>query len=300
VDTQTAHLVALKFGIYRDREVMAKGLRRRMLADCRRLRGGFVGSTMMNTVLAENGMEQMAYDLLFFEGFPGWLYAVNMGATTIWERWNSVLPDGSISGTGMNSLNHYSYGSVMEFMFRCSAGICPVEPAFRKVRIQPLPERRLGFVECSFDSAFGKYVSNWEICQDGKLKFHIEIPFRCTAEVCLPEREPMQLDAGSYDFTIETQRDYRALYTPDTPLGELVKDPRAVEIIERNIPKLLNNIHTIVEPGTTLVDILDESVPMNMVYRSCSLIQAWKEIETDRIKDVPMYEKTIEEICALR
>ena len=63
---------------------------------------------MMNTVLADCGMEDLAYDFLFFEGFPGWIYAVNLGATTIWERWNSILPDGQISGTGMNSLNHYS------------------------------------------------------------------------------------------------------------------------------------------------------------------------------------------------
>ena len=92
---------------------------------------------MMNTVLADNGMADIAYDLLCYEGFPGWLYAVNLGATTIWERWNSVLPDGTVSGTGMNSLNHYSYGAVTEFLYRHCAGIQPMAPGFSSVRIAP-------------------------------------------------------------------------------------------------------------------------------------------------------------------
>ena len=109
VDTQTGYLVALKFGVYKDKERILEGLQKRFKQDLNRLKGGFVGATMMNCVLAEHGMVEKAYDLLSYEGFPGWLYAVNLGATTIWERWNSVLPDGSISGTGMNSLNHYAY-----------------------------------------------------------------------------------------------------------------------------------------------------------------------------------------------
>ena len=94
---------------------------------------------------------------------------MNLGATTIWERWNSILPDGSISGTGMNSLNHYSYGSVVEFLYRYSAGIQPTAPGFQKAKIAPQPEIRLGHMACSFDSASGKYVSNWNIEEDGSL-----------------------------------------------------------------------------------------------------------------------------------
>lgn len=108
VDTQTGYLTALKFGVYPQKERMVEGLQNRIKKDLNRLKGGFVGATMMNCVLAENGMVDKAYDFLFYEGFPGWLYAVNLGATTIWERWNSILPDGTISGTSMNSLNHYS------------------------------------------------------------------------------------------------------------------------------------------------------------------------------------------------
>jgi len=207
-----------------------------MKQDLNRLKGGFVGSTMMNCVLAENGMVDKAYDLLLYEGFPGWLYAVNLGATTIWERWNSVLPDGTISGTQMNSLNHYSYGSVVEFLYRYAAGIVPTAPGFKKARIAPCPEIRLGHMECSYDSVSGKYVSNWRIEDDGSLSFYIEIPFGCEAEVILPEQESKILEAGSYDFHIRTDKDYRALYSADTPYERLFADERAVEILKKYVP----------------------------------------------------------------
>lgn len=82
-------------------------------------------------------MNDLAYHLLLEKGYPGWLYEVLMGATTIWERWNSVEPDGRMSGTAMNSLNHYSYGSIVEWMFRNMAGINPCEEGagFKKFRI---------------------------------------------------------------------------------------------------------------------------------------------------------------------
>lgn len=238
VDTQTGYLVALKFGIYKDKQKVIDGLKNRMKQDLNRLKGGFVGSTMMNCVLAENGMVDKAYDLLLYEGFPGWLYAVNLGATTIWERWNSVLPDGTISGTQMNSLNHYSYGSVVEFLYRYAAGIVPTAPGFKKARIAPCPEIRLGHMECSYDSVSGKYVSNWRIEDDGSLSFYIEIPFGCEAEVILPEQESKILEAGSYDFHIRTDKDYRALYSADTPYERLFADERAVEILKKYVPEI--------------------------------------------------------------
>ena len=238
IDTQTGYLVALKFGVYKDKRRILDGLQNRFKKDLNRLKGGFVGSTIMNCTLAENGLVDRAYDLLFYEGFPGWLYAVNLGATTIWERWNSVLPDGSISGTGMNSLNHYSYGSVVEFLYRYSAGIIPTEPGFRRVKIAPNPEIRLGHLECSYDSVSGKYVSNWEILGDGILSFHIEVPFGCEAELQLPEQTARILTAGSYAFTIRTEKDYRALYSAATPYERLFEDERAANVLKQYVPEI--------------------------------------------------------------
>lgn len=242
VDTQTGYLVALRFGLFRDKQRILSGLKDRLKQDMYRIKGGFIGATMMNTVLAENGMSDAAYDLLMYEGFPGWLYAVNLGATTVWERWNSVLPDGSMSGTEMNSLNHYAFGSVMEFVYRYAAGLAPLEPGFRRARIAPLPDVRLAHMYCCFESAMGRYVSNWTIHGDGSIEFHIEIPFGCEAEVVLPERDMILCKAGKYDFVVNTKRDYLALYDGDTPIERLLSNGQAAEVLERRLPSLVSGI----------------------------------------------------------
>ena len=242
VETQTGYLLALKFGVYKDKQRILDALKGRLKQDCYRIKGGFVGATMMNTVLAENGMIDEAYDFLFFEGFPGWLYAVNLGATTIWERWNSVLPDGTISGVAMNSMNHYAYGSVMEFLYRDAAGIRPAAPGFRSAKIAPNPDIRLGHLNCTFDSVYGNYVSNWNINEDGSLSFHIEVPFGCEAEVCLPEQEPFAVDAGTYDYTIRTERNYRSLYKVTTRFETLLKDERAIAVLDECMPGFVDSI----------------------------------------------------------
>ena len=100
---------------------------------------GFCGTPFLCRVLSENGHNEIAYTLLLNDDFPSWLYEVKMGATTVWERWNSVLPDGSISGTGMNSLNHYAYGSIVDWMYRNVCGLNPCEeaPGYKKLLSGP-------------------------------------------------------------------------------------------------------------------------------------------------------------------
>lgn len=239
VETQTGYILALKFDLAEDTKRIADDLRNRIIKDCRKIKGGFVGATMMNTVLAENGLSDFAYDFLLYEGFPGWIYGIKHGATTIWERWNSVLENGAVSGTGMNSLNHYSYGAVCEFLYRDVAGIRMKEPGFSSVSFVPQPDIRLQEVHCSFDSIYGEYVSEWKIQDDGKLVFHFVVPFGCEAEICLPEQETIHVCAGTYDYEIQTEKDYRKPYSINTPFRELVRDRRAVEILDRLLPSLL-------------------------------------------------------------
>ena len=193
---------------------------------------------MLCAVLAENGMEKLAYDILFQEEFPSWLYCVNLGATTIWERWNSILPDGTISGTNMNSLNHYSYGSVMEFVYRLIAGLQAVEPGFTKVRFAPKIDNRFQFVRASYQSAAGTWKSEWKINGDGSITVHYEVPFNCTAEVCLPDYdgEPIALEPGSFELTYRPTRDYLARYDWDSRLEDYAKDEKAMDIIGRMLP----------------------------------------------------------------
>ena len=241
VDTQAAYVTALRFGLWRDKEVLIGQFRRRLKYDNFQIRCGFAGAPLLCSVLAENGMEDLACDLLLHRGFPGWMYAVDLGATTIWERWNSLLPDGTISGTGMNSLNHYAYGSVMEYVYAHLAGLRPGTAGFRNAIIAPKPDIRLGSLNCTCRTSAGQYTCNWKIHPDGRFEVHVEVPFGCTAQVTLPfsEKAPFSLGAGHYDELYTPTRDLRFPYTLDTRLSALAGDQQAQAILGQDLPQLL-------------------------------------------------------------
>ena len=238
LDTQASYLIALKFGLYIDKEKLISQLMERLKKDSFKIRCGFVGAPLLCTTLCENGLEDVAYEFLFQEGFPSWLYCVNLGATTIWERWNSILPDGTISPTGMNSLNHYAYGSVVEFFYAYIAGIRPMVPGFEKAVIAPTPNARLRYCNCRYESVSGTYVSNWNINEDGKFTMHVEIPFGCEAEVVFPRCKGKRevLEAGSYDFSYMPDRDFRQIYDENTRMSQLADDKEALEILKEELP----------------------------------------------------------------
>lgn len=238
IDTQTAYLLCLKFKVYISKDYIIEGLKKRLKKDCYKIKGGFVGATMMCQVLAENSLDDMAYYILFQEGFPGWMHCINLGATTIWERWNSILDDGSISGTGMNSLNHYSYGAVMEYVYRFIAGVQPDSPGFRSVHFIPQLNSRLQAMDFSYDSVSGTYVSRWKINEDGTVTVHFEVPFACTAVAIFPgtRGEEVHLEAGVYEKTYKPEIDYRMPYSMNTRLEELQYDSRAMEVLKNELP----------------------------------------------------------------
>ena len=240
MDTQASYITALHFGLWVDRDRLIAQFRERLKKDGYRIRCGFVGAPLLCTVLAECGLTTLAYDFLLKEDFPSWLYCVNLGATTVWERWNSVGPDGTISNTGMNSLNHYSYGSVMEFVYAWAAGIRPAEPGFRKAYLNPHPDVRLPKLSCSFDSAAGRYVSNTSINPDGTVSFHFEIPFGCEALVTLPNsgKEAETYYAGSYDITYTPTKDFRKPFDESTPIAQLGENEQALGILFSLVPPI--------------------------------------------------------------
>ncbi|MBR5571214.1 MAG: family 78 glycoside hydrolase catalytic domain, partial [Oscillospiraceae bacterium] len=241
VDTQAAYVTALHFGLWRDKNVLREQFRRRMRFDGFAIRCGFAGAPLMCSVLAEHGMEDFACDLLLRRGFPGWLYAVELGATTVWERWNSLLEDGTCSGTGMNSLNHYAYGSVMAYVYGHLAGLRPGEQGFRHAVIAPKPDIRLGNLTCTCRTASGEYSGSWRICEDGQLAVHIEVPFGCTAQVMLPynEKNSFVLAAGSYDYCYVPARNLRYPYHWDSRLSTLAEDEAAQAVLGQELPQLL-------------------------------------------------------------
>lgn len=241
-DTQTAYVVSLYMGIYPDKKKVLDGLRNRLYMDCYRLTGGFVGAPILCRTLAENGLTEEAFHFLLQEDYPSWLHCVNLGATTIWERWNSVLPDGTVSGSGMNSLNHYAYGAIVEYLYRDVAGLRAAAPGFRKAVIAPLVNAKLHNMKMRYESPYGTYRSEWEILTDGQVRVEIEIPFGCTAEVVLPhdpEGRKMDLTAGCYTFTYQPSKEVRAIYTAKTVFKDMLKDQRAVDVIKRTCPMLM-------------------------------------------------------------
>lgn len=233
-DTQAAYVVCLRFGLYRERQPLLRAFRRRLALDGYAIRCGFVGAPVLCQTLAENGMQDLAYHFLFNEEFPGWLYCVNLGATTIWERWNSLLPDGTCSGTGMNSFNHYSYGSVAEFLYCHAAGLRRGAPGWRRAVFAPLPDARLGWCRAVYESAAGRWESGWRILPDGQLEVCCVVPEGCTAEMRLPGGETLALGPGAFRRVYRPARDYRCLYTAQTLLGDMVRDGRVLAILERN------------------------------------------------------------------
>ncbi len=238
IDTQAAYVAALKFNICPDRARVIEQFKVRLKKDGYQIKCGFVGAPLLCMTLAEAGLYELAYDFLLNEQFPGWLYCVNLGATTVWERWNSVMPDGSMNPAGMNSLNHYSYGSVMEFVYAYVGGIRPAEPGFAKAVIAPYPDIRIPKVDCVYISVNGKYRSAYEILPNGQIHVQVEIPFNCEAEVELPayEKGKMILAAGNYEFTYTPMRDFRKPYHPGTTLKRLAQDSQAVGILGKYVP----------------------------------------------------------------
>lgn len=186
--TQTGLVLTLLHGLTDALDKTRAALKKKFQDSKGKLQTGFVGTPLLCGVLCDNGMGELAYNLLLNEEYPGWLYEVNLGATTIWERWNSVLPDGSISSTGMNSLNHYAYGSIVEWIYRYAAGINPVEdfPGFRKILLKPLPDLRLKHLEVECRTAAGTYRSAWRFLDDSRIEFRFIVPFGCEADLVLP------------------------------------------------------------------------------------------------------------------
>ncbi len=245
VTTQTAYVLALHFDILPEewREQAAYSLQLKLKESGYHLRTGFVGTPYLCPVLSATGSNNISYRLLLQEDFPSWLYQVNMGATTIWERWNSILPDGTISDTGMNSLNHYSYGSIVEWLYRFAAGINPMEeyPGFRHFRLAPKPDPLLGGAEASYRSASGEIKSSWRYREDGELELAFTVPFGTTAALTLPEHPDLgelRLEAGEHTFRYMPVSAQRLRYDLDTPIREIYENTAAAEALQRVLPDL--------------------------------------------------------------
>ena len=166
-----------------------------------RMSTGFVGTPYILHTLSENGHTDLAYDLLFQEQNPSWLFSVCHGATTMWEHWNSQREDGSFWSTTMNSFNHYAYGAVYDWIFGVSCGVTASEDgvAYKKIDIAPHPDRRLGFVNASLETRSGLLRSNWYYKGD-TVYYEFEIPEGSIANLTLPSGFTATLEGGIHHF----------------------------------------------------------------------------------------------------
>ena len=139
--------------------------------------------------------------LLLQEEFPSWLFSVNQGATTIWERWDGINEKGELKEPSMNSFNHYSYGSVFDWVFGVCAGINPAEPGYKKILIKPVCDKRLGFLKASIDTPEGKVTSHWYYRGD-ELHLEFEIPEGTEAKLVLPNGKEHVVSGGRHMFVI--------------------------------------------------------------------------------------------------
>lgn len=167
-----------------------------------RVSTGFVGTPLILDALSEVGEDDLAYRLLLEKGCPSWLYPITMGATTIWERWDSMLPDGSINPGEMTSFNHYAFGAVADWMHRRLAGLAPSAPGYRSIVVRPVPGGGLTSAKASHTSPYGEISVAWQR-SDGQFTLDLTVPPGVSATVHLPGTdETQEVRNGTHSWTV--------------------------------------------------------------------------------------------------
>ena len=206
--TQTALSLAIAFGLLEDAGLAGRTLAELVRAGGNTIGTGFAGTNVILDALTSTGHLQTAYALLLCESTPSWLSMVNKGATTIWERWDSMLDDGSVNPGGMTSFNHYALGSVADWMHRVIGGLEATAPGYRSVRIAPRPGGRLTWAEARHESPYGVVSCSWRIADD-VLTVTATLPTGVDGIVDLgPETGPMPITSGTHVFTVAWKTDH--------------------------------------------------------------------------------------------
>ncbi|MCI9441665.1 MAG: hypothetical protein HFH15_10620 [Ruminococcus sp.] len=186
--------VALGLAEETQEKQIVKALNRLVIQNHYRIGTGFLSTPHICSILSDHGYANTAYHLLENEEAPGWLYEVNKGATTTWENWYGI----DTNNKPANSLNHYSPGAVIGWLYSRAAGIRPLEPGFEKVLIAPVPGGRLTWIKCSYKSAAGLIESEWNY-ENGRFELHITTPRH--TRVVLPDGTVHETEAGEHRFS---------------------------------------------------------------------------------------------------
>lgn len=200
-DTQTAYVLALSMDLLADSDRAPAAARLVELIKSKEwhLSTGFLGTPRLLPVLTSTGHTDVAYRLLVQRSFPSWGYQIDKGATTMWERWDSIKPDGSFQDAGMNSFNHYAYGSVGEWMYTNISGIAPADPGFRKILVRPRPGGGVTEARSTFDALYGPVTTHWKTDSEG-FRLTLTLPANTTAEVWIPADKRTQVTYDAAEF----------------------------------------------------------------------------------------------------
>jgi alpha-L-rhamnosidase len=234
-DATTAYALALEFELLLEpqRERAQKRLLELVRDDGYRISTGFVGTPLVCDALCKAGAFEAAFRLLLQRHCPSWLYPVTMGATTIWERWDSMLPDGSINSGEMTSFNHYALGAVADWLHRSVAGLAPAAPGYKKLEIRPILGGNFTHARASHITPYGLASVAWKI-ENNQFELELTVPANTSASVFLPaSTTPFEVGSGSHRW-IQAYNPpiiQRLKPTLDTTEGELLDDPEAYAVV---------------------------------------------------------------------
>lgn len=240
-DAQTAYSLAIVFDMVDGESRQALGDR---LAELTRLGGyrigtGFVGTPIIQDALTRTGHLDTATRLLTQTENPSWLYPVTMGATTIWERWDSMLPDGTINPGQMTSFNHYALGAIADWLHRTVAGLAPAAPGYARIAIEPHPLEGFDDAEASHSTPYGEARVRWHR-SGGSIIVEATVPANTEADVVLPDGRRHTVGSGSHRWTSDAPEPRRepGEVGPDSSLAEIIDDGEAYQAIVEVLTEL--------------------------------------------------------------
>ncbi|HEU5103007.1 MAG TPA: glycoside hydrolase family 78 protein [Roseiflexaceae bacterium] len=242
-DATTAYALAIEFALLRDEE-QRRHAGARLAALVResgyRISTGFVGTPLICDALCHVGEYDTAFRLLIQRRCPSWLYPVTMGATTIWERWDSMLPDGSVNPGEMTSFNHYALGAVADWLHRTVAGLAPAAPGYRRLAIQPRPGGGLTHARARHRTPYGMAEASWKL-EAGQITVEAVVPPGVTASVSLPggDAAPIEIGPGAHRWAYAYQiaQAQRPAPTLDSSFVDLADHPEAWAAVRATIGK---------------------------------------------------------------
>ncbi len=226
-DAQTAYSLALVFDLVTDpaqRAHMGDRLAWLVRRNKFRIGTGFVGTPLITDALTITGHANVAAKLLLQTENPSWLYSVSMGATTIWERWDSMLPDGSINPGNMTSFNHYALGAVADWLHRTVAGLAPAAPGYREMLVAPIPIAGLSHASAVLDSPYGRAEAGWAET-DGGIRVTVTVPANAVAHIRLPGRADETVGSGAHEWVIPDPRISEPTLSLESPIRDLLEEP---------------------------------------------------------------------------